>query len=45
VFVAKDPTADVRAFRSVVLTVKRGAAFWRKDYRPVTPGEMGPDEE
>ena len=45
VFVAKDPAADVRAFRSVVLTVKRGAAFWRKDYRPVTRDEMGPDEE
>ncbi len=45
VFVAKDPSVDVRAFRSVVLTVKRGADFWRKDYRPVTRDEMGPDEE
>ncbi len=45
VFMAKDPSADVRAFRSVVLTVKRGAAFWRKDYRPVTPDEMGSDED
>ena len=45
VFVAKDPDVDVRAFRSVVLTVKRGAQFWRKDYRPVTQGEMGPDQE
>jgi len=45
VFVAKDPTVDVRAFRSVVLTVKRGADFWRKDFRPVAPDEMGPDQE
>ena len=45
VFVAKDPDADVRAFRSVVLTVKRGAEYWRKDYRPVAPDEMGPDQE
>jgi len=45
VFVAKDPSLDVRAFRSVVLTVKRGADFWRKDYRPVTGDEMGRDEE
>ena len=39
VFMTQDPLKDVRAFRSVVLTVKRGAQFWRKDYRPVTPGE------
>jgi imidazolonepropionase-like amidohydrolase len=44
-FVAQDPARDVRAFRTVVLTVKRGAAFWRKDYRPVSPDEMGPGEE
>jgi imidazolonepropionase-like amidohydrolase len=39
VFMTKDPLKDVRAFRTVVLTVKRGAQFWRKDYRPVTPEE------
>jgi imidazolonepropionase-like amidohydrolase len=39
VFLSKDPLKDVRAFRSVVLTVKRGAELWRKDYRPVTPEE------
>jgi len=39
VFMTQDPLKDVRAFRSVVLTVKRGAPFWRKDYRPVTPAE------
>jgi imidazolonepropionase-like amidohydrolase len=45
VFVAQDPSRNVRAFRRVVLTVKRGAAFWRKDYRPVEPGEMASDDE
>jgi imidazolonepropionase-like amidohydrolase len=45
VFVAKDPSKDVGAFRTVVLTVKRGADFWRKDYRPVTRDEMGSDQE
>jgi imidazolonepropionase-like amidohydrolase len=33
-FVKNDPWADVRALRGVVLTVKRGAPYWRKDYRP-----------
>ncbi len=31
---SKDPLADVRNFRSVVLTVKRGRQFPRTDYRP-----------
>jgi imidazolonepropionase-like amidohydrolase len=39
VFTAKDPLQDVRAFRSVVLTVKRGDRFWRKDFKPVTREE------
>ncbi len=43
VFTRQDPTADVRALKTVVLTVKRGAPYWRKDYRPPTgitePGE------
>jgi imidazolonepropionase-like amidohydrolase len=45
VFVSQDPVRDVRAFRAVVLTVKRGMAFWRRDFRPVSPEEMGPDQE
>lgn len=32
VFTKDDPTRNVRAYRTVVLTVKRGAPFWRKDY-------------
>jgi len=34
VFAKDDPTRDVRALRTIVLTVKRGARFWRKDYTP-----------
>lgn len=34
VFVAKDPSADVRALRTVVLTVKRGVDYRRADYDP-----------
>ncbi len=32
VFTRSDPLQDVRALRTVVLTVKRGVGFWRKDY-------------
>jgi imidazolonepropionase-like amidohydrolase len=39
VFLKDDPLKDVRAFRTVVLTVKRGQAFWRKDFRPITAEE------
>ena len=31
VFTRDDPTKSVHAYRSLVLTVKRGAPFWRKD--------------
>ena len=31
---SKNPLDDVRNFRSVVLTVKRGRAFQRADFRP-----------
>ncbi|MES2340533.1 MAG: amidohydrolase family protein [Pseudomonadota bacterium] len=34
VFVAQDPSADVRALRTVVLTVKRGVDYRRADYDP-----------
>jgi imidazolonepropionase-like amidohydrolase len=33
VFTAQNPLIDVKAFKTVVLTVKRGAPYWRKDYR------------
>jgi len=39
VFTREDPLRDVRAFRSVVLTVKRGQDYWRRDFRPVTAAE------
>ena len=41
VFTRENPLKDVSAYRTVVLTVKRGAPFWRKDYSPspIKPGE------
>jgi imidazolonepropionase-like amidohydrolase len=33
-FLAADPLGDVRAYRTVTLTVKRGVAYWRKDFHP-----------
>jgi imidazolonepropionase-like amidohydrolase len=43
-FVSQDPLTDVKAFKAVVLTVKRGKLFWRKDYHPVTPQETAGEE-
>jgi imidazolonepropionase-like amidohydrolase len=34
VFVSKNPLDGVQAFSSVVLTVKRGHEYWRKDFQP-----------
>lgn len=34
VFLLKNPLDGAQAFNSVVLTVKRGKPYWRKDYRP-----------
>jgi imidazolonepropionase-like amidohydrolase len=34
IFTAKDPSADIRALRTLTLTVKRGKAFPRADYHP-----------
>lgn len=39
VFVAKDPLADIANLKSVVLTVKRGHAYARKGYKPITKDE------
>jgi imidazolonepropionase-like amidohydrolase len=44
VFTREDPLKDVRAFRTVVLTVKRGHEYWRKDYKPVTADEVKGEE-
>jgi len=38
VFTRDDPARDVHALRTVVLTVKRGVRFWRRDYHQ-TPAE------
>jgi hypothetical protein len=41
VFTSQNPLLDVKAFKSVVLTVKRGAPYWRRDYRPAAVREAG----
>ncbi len=40
VFLAANPLQDIGAVRNVTLTVKRGAQYPRKDYRPVTKAEV-----
>jgi imidazolonepropionase-like amidohydrolase len=37
---AADPLADIDAVRSVTLTVKRGRAYPRADYRPISKAEF-----
>lgn len=39
VFVTADPSGDIRAMRRVALVVKRGKAYPRSGYRPMTPDE------
>ena len=39
VFVAKNPLDDIANIKTVTLTVKRGAQYFRKDYRPITRDE------
>jgi imidazolonepropionase-like amidohydrolase len=39
VFLAKNPLDDIANIRSVTLTVKRGVAYRRTDYRPITKDE------
>ncbi|MCI4591925.1 amidohydrolase family protein [Sphingobium sp. BYY-5] len=41
----KDPSADIRNVRSLEITVKRGRAYPRQDYRPVTKVEMGDGDD
>jgi imidazolonepropionase-like amidohydrolase len=36
VFTRDDPSRDVRSLATVVLTVKRGQAYWRRDYHAPT---------
>jgi imidazolonepropionase-like amidohydrolase len=41
VFLSADPTRDISATSRVVLTVKRGHGFARKDFVPISPKELG----
>ncbi|WP_395398010.1 amidohydrolase family protein [Novosphingobium sp. BL-8A] len=45
VVLTADPTKDIGNVRSITLTVKRGKAFARADYKPVTVEEMGTGDE
>jgi len=40
-FLSENPLADRAQWRSVVLTVKRGTRYWRRDYLPITAAEVG----
>ncbi|PXV58559.1 Imidazolonepropionase [Dyella jiangningensis] len=40
-----DPVKDIGNLRSIRMTVKRGHAYPRADYRPVTKQEMGDDDD
>ena len=43
VVLARDPLADIANMRSVVLTVKRGRAYPREEFRAVTEEELARD--
>lgn len=40
-FLSENPLAQKAQWRSVVLTVKRGTRYWRRDYKPITAEEVG----
>jgi imidazolonepropionase-like amidohydrolase len=40
-FLGENPLAKKAQWRSVVLTVKRGTRYWRRDYKPITAEEVG----
>ncbi len=43
VVLAKDPLADLANIRSVETVVKRGRAYARTDFKPLTTEELGAD--
>jgi imidazolonepropionase-like amidohydrolase len=45
VVLERDPVRDIANLRSVLFTVKHGRRFDRADYRPITPQEMGGDDD
>ncbi len=44
VVLARDPLADIANIRTIEMTVKRGHAWPRKDYAPVTKAELGEND-
>ncbi|MES2443217.1 MAG: amidohydrolase family protein [Pseudomonadota bacterium] len=45
VVLAADPSADIANIRTVTMTVKRGRAYARADYRPATKAEIGDGDD
>ncbi|WP_454798218.1 amidohydrolase family protein [Novosphingobium lindaniclasticum] len=45
VVLGADPLKDIANIRSIESTVKRGKAYARADYKPVTTEEMGTDDD
>jgi imidazolonepropionase-like amidohydrolase len=45
VVLSADPLADIGAIRAVEMTVKRGRAYPRRDYRPTSKSEMGSGDD
>lgn len=41
----QDPVQDISNMRSILFTVKHGRRFDRADYRPITPQEVGDDDD
>jgi len=44
VVLTRDPLADIANIRAIEMTVKRGRAWPRADYSPVTKAELGDDD-
>ena len=44
VVLTRDPLADIANIRTIEMTVKRGRAYPRGDYRPATKAELGEDD-
>lgn len=44
VVLTRDPLADIANIRAIEMTVKRGRAYPRADYRPITKTELGDED-
>ncbi|WP_372783787.1 amidohydrolase family protein [Phenylobacterium sp.] len=44
IVLAKDPLADIENLKSLETTIKRGRAYPRRDFKPLSKGDIGDDE-